>query len=716
MTNPERNLFFHSMVESQTADKIRQMLDNRADMVYFRWPAPFADLRLESLDEISFRTRVVVAADSKEVFELEALWASEESTKYILLENLHLLAHSGADPTSFYRKLMSACNYYSDRHNISFILSCARIPAVFIRENAFLHTWKFIDCNVPPEDTEGLGEEWNELFRTLRDAFPQLEAHHFQKIRAYLGNDYREEHLKTQDFERLVGGLIDSTLPFNSEVYVQADSSAGEFDFDSAGRIKEHLESVIVGQGEAVQRVVDATLLACSPFRGDPRPQAIFLFVGPSGVGKTKICQELVRFLPGYRFLQINLAEHSDRSGVNKLIGLGRGYEDSEYGGILTEPVRLYPKHVILFDELDHAHPSVLLLFYKIFEGAIKDGRGRDVSFRDCFIVMTTNKGLVAERLPPDQKRKAIEEKLIEDGKAASAKKSIFSQPFLGRIQNIIQFNHLSPRSMLEIAAQHFRDRIDRPYHQQHGVKIQFIPGRRMPGLMEQDVLSADFAFFEIWTLLGLQDQDQGARRLFQLMDAHLIHPLDLFRLKYRNSLKPGFRIEIHFDPFWPPVMDYDEAMVLLIDDDQTELDKLRQIVSNKAISIRREDFELHLEDSHYAAILLDLLRDGEMVGKSVLGRIRDAGVEAPVCIYSSLPAGPQLDQLKSSLWEFGIADFIPKNDPEDDIRSKVFNAIREYSLSQKSRGERRIKSVNLEFPIEVGKDEIHLNLIWKSL
>jgi len=715
MIKPGMNLFFHSMVESQAADTIRRMLDDRAELVYFRWPAPFTDLRLDNLEEMSFGQRVV-ATDDREVFDLEALWASEESSRHILIENLHILAHSGADPTSFYRRLLSSCNYYSDRRNISFILSCARVPAVFIRENCFLHRWKFIDCNADPEGTEEPGGKWDKLFRTLRDTFPQLEPHHLRKIKTHFGGDYRDELLRVPGFERFVGGLIDSSLPFSSEVYVPDHSSDGGFDLESAGRIKEHLESVVVGQGEAVQRVVDATLLACSPFRDDPRPQAIFLFVGPSGVGKTRICQELARFLPGYRFLQINLAEHSDRSAVNKLIGLGRGYEDSEYGGILTEPVRLYPKHVVLFDELDHAHPSVLLLFYKIFEGAIKDGRGRDVSFRDCFIVMTTNKGLVAERLPTDQKRKAIEEKLVEDGTAASTGKSIFSQPFLGRIQNIIQFNHLSPRSMLEIAVQYFRDRIDRPYHRQHGVKIRFLPGRSMPGLMEQGIVSAEFAFFELWTLLGMQDQDQGARRLFQLMDACLIHPLELFRIKYRSSLKPGFQIKIHFDPFWPPVMDYDEATVLLIDDDPTELDKLRNIVANKAVSIHREDFNVDLEQADCAVILLDLLQDGEMVGKRVLSRIRDAGIDAPVCVYSSLPAGPQLDQLKSSLWEFGIAGYIAKSDSEETIRLKLFDAIRQYCLSRKSKTERAIESVNLEFPIEVGEDEVHLNLHRKPL
>src|SRR3972149_8555490 len=164
-----------------------------------------------------------------------------------------------------------------------------------------------------------------------------------------------------------------------------------------------------MGQEEAIQKFVDAAAISYSSVKEDNKPNAVFLFVGPSGVGKTEICRQLKDFLPGYRFLQINLSEYNDNAAVDKLIGIGRGYEGSKYGGILTEPIRRYPKYVILFDELDHAHSSIFQLFYKIFEGEIMDGRGRPVSFKDGFIIMTTNKGIIEENIPLSEKRFAIE-------------------------------------------------------------------------------------------------------------------------------------------------------------------------------------------------------------------------------------------------------------------------------------------------------------------
>ena len=705
MMDQIRNLFFYGMLESKTAATIKEQFKKEADIIYFRWPEPFKTLRLDDMENTGFDSKV--STDDKEVFKLDKiLKESKIKNKYVVIENLHILAHSHQDPNRFYKELLGVCNFYASQQGISFVLSCAKIPAVFVKENPFIHRWEFVDCNVHSVDSAFDDKETEGLFFEIRRTYPQLEWHHFIKIRERLGEDANVTQLRDPQFDKLVRGLIESTGQFSSDIYLQDRSSMEEPDLREVLQIKEHLQSIIIGQDEAIQRVADATLLAYNSISGDSKSKGIFLFVGPSGVGKTRICQELARILPGYRFLQINLAEHNDQAAVNKLIGLGRGYEDSEYGGVLTEPVRLYPKHIILFDELDHAHTSVARLFYKIFEGVIMDGRGRSVSFKDCFIIMTSNKGRVPDRLPADQQRKAVEQKLIEQGKEAAKDNAIFTQAFLGRIHSVVQFNELKPYHMLKIARKYFYDKIIDPYQEQFDVEILLEPRTRKPGLMENGILDIEFSFFEIWALLATQDREQGARRLFQLMDEYLVNPLELFRIKYHDNFKAGFQVKILFDPFWPPVTDYDEAAVLLIDDKPDEKDKLEKVLQNRALHVNWADFEKSFENVNSSAILLDLLKDGELVGKNVLGKLKKEKVDIPVCIYSSLPHGPQLDQLKSSLWEYGISEYIAKNESPENIRQKVFNAIRKNHLNKKAKAKEKIETVTLESPIKIDKLE----------
>lgn len=702
MNDQIRNLFFYGMLESRTAATIQDRLNKEADIIYFRWPEPFKTLRLDDMENNIFDFKV--QTDDKEVFKFEKILKDSKSkNKYVVIEDLHVLAHSHQNPSGFYKELLGVCNFYVSQQGISFVLSCTKIPAIFVKENPFIHRWEFVDCNVPTVDSAS-DTKTEGLFYEFRRTYPQLEWHHFIKIKERLGGDANVAQLHDPQFDKLVRGLIESTGQFSSDIYLQDRSSMEEPDLREVFQIKEHLQSIIIGQDEAIQRVADATLLAYNSISGDSKSKGIFLFVGPSGVGKTRICQELACILPGYRFLQINLAEHNDQAAVNKLIGLGRGYEDSEYGGVLTEPVRLYPKHIILFDELDHAHPSVAHLFYKIFEGVIMDGRGRSVSFKDCFIIMTSNKGQVPDRLPPDQHRRAIEQKLIEEGE--ETKSPIFDQAFLGRIHSVIQLNELKPYDMLEIAREYFTDKIIRPYKKHFDVEILFEPRTRKSGLMENGILDIEFSFFEIWALLATQDREQGARRLFQLMDEYLVNPLELFRIKYHDTFKTGFQVRILFDPFWPQVIDYDEAVVLLIDDEPEEKDKLERALQNRALNVNWVDFEEDFEDVNASAILLDLLKDGELVGKNVLSKLKSREVDTPICIYSSLPHGPHLDQLKSSLWEYGISEYIAKNESPENIRQKVFSAIRKNHLNKKAKAKEKIEKVTLESPIKIDKLE----------
>jgi len=702
------NIFFYGPLENETEKAIHGWLEDRGDIVYLRWPSPFESFRIEDVSDIC--TRGKVATDGKEVFRPDNLFR-EDRRGYIVIEHLHILAHSGSNPEGFYRGLLSACNFYTLRHGINFILSCAKLPVVFYKENACAHLWRFISCIGSAAKEREKAENGGDLSH-LRLEHPHMEDHDLFKLREYL--KLREKHPETiiDELRALVDRLTESTSLYCSNTYVQDRLSGQQLLTEDIGRIRDHLRAIIIGQDEAIDRVADAILLAYHSLTSDQSPKGVFLFVGPSGVGKTRVCQEMARMLPGYRFLQINLSEHNDRAAVNKLIGLGRGYEESEPRGLLTEPIRLFPRHIVLFDELDHAHPSVLRLFYKIFEGEITDGRGRKISFRDAFIVMTTNKGRVDQVQDRSELRRAIEQKLIEEPQREDRR--IFDHPFLGRVQSIVQFKRLLPYDMLRIGAKHFSERIIIPYHKQYGVNVRFESMVPEPQLLKNGILSLKSLFFELWALWALQTQEQGARRLFQLMEEYLIQPIELFRIKYQKHLKEGFGLVLSFSPFWPAIMDYDNGVVLLIDDEEKEKQALLEQLGAKVLDVHWKDFsdiEAAFGQIKPYAILLDLLKEGQMVGKDVLIHIGNAGEDAPVCIYSALPEGPQLDQIKSSLWAYGISRYIGKRSAQEPLRKAIYGAILEHCLNQKVKAKPPIKGWFLEAPIYVEEKAAHFVL-----
>lgn len=185
-------------------------------------------------------------------------------------------------------------------------------------------------------------------------------------------------------------------------------------------------------------------------------------------------------------------------------------------------------------------------------------------------------------------------------------------------------------------------------------------------------------------------------------MDEYLMKPLRLFAIRYRRWVKPGFEITVRFSALWPPVADYDETTLLLIDDDPGERDRLERLLNTDGLRIVWSDFEGIRDLSDVSIILLDLLRDGEMGWKGVLPRIGAGRLPIPVCSYSALCHGPHLDQLKSSLWEHGFFDHIEKTQSAETIKAQVLAAIRESYLMRKAAAGQRIERVDLEPPFTI--------------
>lgn len=194
--------------------------------------------------------------------------------------------------------------------------------------------------------------------------------------------------------------------------------------------LEDRLQSVIRGQDEALGEVADSIRSAKAGMGNPDAPIAVFLLVGPSGVGKTETARQLARQLfGGERFLTtINMSEYQESHTVAQLKGAPPGYVGYGEGGILTEAVRRRPYSVVLLDEVEKAHVDVMELFYQVFDrGFMRDGEGREISFKNTVIMMTSNIGSEVflhvctedERPTPDQLREAIHSRLVNHFQAA---------------------------------------------------------------------------------------------------------------------------------------------------------------------------------------------------------------------------------------------------------------------------------------------------------
>ena len=161
-------------------------------------------------------------------------------------------------------------------------------------------------------------------------------------------------------------------------------------------RLGDHLHQRLIGQDEAVQAVADAVIRARSGLKDPNRPIGSFLFLGPTGVGKTELGRALAEFLfdDENNMVRLDMSEYMERHAVARLIGAPPGYVGYDEGGQLTEAVRRHPYAVILFDEIEKAHPDVFNALLQILDdGRLTDGHGRTVDFKNCVVIMTSNVG-----------------------------------------------------------------------------------------------------------------------------------------------------------------------------------------------------------------------------------------------------------------------------------------------------------------------------------
>ena len=278
-----------------------------------------------------------------------------------------------------------------------------------------------------------------------------------EKVRAINNKDFALA-LKLREQEKLlstkIGGYI-ATLTADdiADVVTQYTGIPVRYDgkdkTQSLSTLNKVLAETVIGQEKAVEAVANAVRRGRSGLSDEHRPVGSFIFLGTTGVGKTKCCKELAKALFGTdkALIRFDMSEYSEKHSVSKLIGAPAGYVGYEDGGKLTDRVRKSPYSVILFDEIEKAHPDVFdILLQVLDDGRLTDSGGRTVDFTNTVIIMTGNIGSTLISKGKGKLGFGVQQRQEEISELVNIElKKYFRPEFLGRVDEVIVFNELSP-------------------------------------------------------------------------------------------------------------------------------------------------------------------------------------------------------------------------------------------------------------------------------
>ncbi len=301
--------------------------------------------------------------------------------------------------------------------------------------------------------------------------------------------------------------------------------------------IRTILKERVIGQDEAIEAISRAMIRSRAGISDEDKPIGSFMFLGPTGVGKTELAKALAEFMfnDEKSILRIDMSEYMEHHSVARLIGSPPGYVGYDEGGQLTETVKHKPYSLILFDEIEKAHPEVFNLLLQVLDnGRLTDGKGRTVNFKNTIIIMTSNIG--GEYISQmqnigfdifDDKKKVDEEyddkkKFLKE-KIESNLKTYFKPEFLNRIDEIVVFNPLRPRDISNI------------------VDIQI--ARVIKRLLNKDIKVSIDNTAKAWLAKHGYDAQYGARPLKRLIQKEILDPMAENIIN--SDLKGGFSINV---------------------------------------------------------------------------------------------------------------------------------------------------------------------------
>jgi ATP-dependent Clp protease ATP-binding subunit ClpC len=382
----------------------------------------------------------------------------------------------------------------------------------------------------PPEIKE-LEDKINDLIKEKEEAIRTQEYEKAAKIRD-------EEQKLREELEKLKAKWQQNSL--SNEKSVGPEEIAQVVSLWTGIPVKKlaeeeserllHLEEVlherVIGQDEAVEAVARAIRRARVGLKDPKRPIGSFIFLGPTGVGKTELTKALAEALFGDEnaMIRLDMSEYMERHTVSKLIGSPPGYVGFEEGGQLTEKVRRKPYSVILLDEIEKAHPDVFNILLQILEdGRLTDSKGRTVDFKNTVIIMTSNVGaeLLKKQstlgfMPQEKEDKASYDKIKETLMAELRK--TFRPEFLNRVDEIIVFHQLSKEDIEKIADIMIKELNDRL--KENDIKLEFTPEAK------EEIIKQGY------------DPNYGARPLRRVIQRIVENQLS--ELMLQGEVKPG--------------------------------------------------------------------------------------------------------------------------------------------------------------------------------
>jgi ATP-dependent Clp protease ATP-binding subunit ClpB len=357
--------------------------------------------------------------------------------------------------------------------------------------------------------------DWQKVSELQYGRLPQLEAQlNIQDRQGEVAVEHKPKLLRTQVGSEEIAEVVSRATGIPVSKMMQGER-------EKLLHMEEKLHERVVGQDEAVRLVSDAIRRSRAGLADPNRPYGSFLFLGPTGVGKTELCKALAGFLfdSEDHLIRIDMSEFMERHSVARLIGAPPGYVGYEEGGYLTEAVRRKPYSVILLDEVEKAHADVFNVLLQVLDdGRMTDGQGRTVDFKNTVIVMTSNLGSQMIQQMAGDDYQVI--KLAVMGEV----KTYFRPEFINRIDEVVVFHALDEKNIRSIA------RIQLQYLEARLAKLQ------MSLVVTEDALAelAQAGFDPVF----------GARPLKRAIQAQFENPLAKEILEGRFSAKDTITVD----------------------------------------------------------------------------------------------------------------------------------------------------------------------------
>jgi len=367
---------------------------------------------------------------------------------------------------------------YEEHHNVSYtpeaIQACVRLTQRYMT-----------DRHLPDKAIDALDEAGSrvhitniEVPATITELEAELQHIKEQKVRVVKSQRYEEAARLRDDEKKLEAKLANAkeawedSIKLNKKIVDEPEVAevvammtgvpvqrVAAQEMDKLAKMDEALQGTVIGQDEAVKKIVRAIQRNRAGLKDPKKPIGSFIFLGPTGVGKTQLAKELTKLLfdSEDNMIRIDMSEYMEKFAISRLVGAPPGYVGYEEGGQLTERVRRKPYSVILLDEIEKAHPDVFnLLLQALDDGQITDSLGRKVDFKNTIIIMTSNLG--SRQLKDfgtgvgfgtnarEENKGDIEKSVIQ-----SALKKAFAPEFLNRIDDVVLFNSLTREDIHKI-------------------------------------------------------------------------------------------------------------------------------------------------------------------------------------------------------------------------------------------------------------------------